>query len=100
MTSTKVCDCILRDCARLGRRPGLHSAGDGTDGLLTARWRAEKLTEFVQAGHEEWAARGGRWTRRRVPRAATGTRDIDSALVAARHQVSGTRRADKTPLTG
>jgi hypothetical protein len=31
---------------------------------------------------------------------STGTRDIDSALVAARHQASGAHRADKTLLTG
>ncbi|MGC9478678.1 DUF5133 domain-containing protein [Streptomyces sp. WG4] len=31
---------------------------------------------------------------------STGTRDIASALIAARHQMSGARWADKTPLTG
>ncbi|MFI1423025.1 DUF5133 domain-containing protein [Streptomyces sp. NPDC020731] len=31
---------------------------------------------------------------------STGTRDIASALIAARHQMSGARWADETPLTG
>lgn len=65
----------------------------------------EELTEEYEALRTLHAESGTEQARQRLDDIAytlcvsTGTRDIDAALVAARHQLSGARKRDNSLLT-
>ncbi|MFF3763602.1 DUF5133 domain-containing protein [Streptomyces sp. NPDC001922] len=65
----------------------------------------QKLVEQYETLHLLQAGEGGAAVRRRMDDIAytlcvsTGTRDVDSALVAARHRLPGARVEDDSALT-